>query len=207
MIVSQCVLVIGHPRSGSSCVSSVLSRLGVRMTLAKFVPPSTANRLGFFEDAELTEHLAHFARPIPCSGEKLEQWHARNACKLAAIPRLILARCEGGRLWGAKTHSLAYCLPVVKAACVMPVKIIRTTRAIERSQRSADKSIGHHYDCEAISNQVDAATDGLLPCVVDYDDMLARPRHAVERIAEHVGVAFCMDAVDVIDANERTIWP
>lgn len=176
------------------------------MSLGPFVQPSPANRLGFFEDAELSIELAHFARPIPTDAGLREQWEVRNTRKLATIPSMIARRCEGGQLWGAKTHSLAYCLPRIRESCGMPVKIIRTSRAVERSQRSADKSIGRHYDCAAISKQVDLALSNQPHLRIDYDDLLSDPSRAVGQIADHIGVAAMREAVEVIDAKERTVW-
>lgn len=97
--MSRCILVMGIPRSGSSCVAGVLHKLGVNMGAGHFQPRDKFNPRGYFEDLRwrmLTQQLTG-------------RGYSLKAASLKSVPKGIrqkyhwLAReCSRNPLWGIK---------------------------------------------------------------------------------------------------------
>lgn len=198
MLNRTCYLVLGTPRSGSSCVAGVLHRLGVRMALADFVPATSANPRGFYEDQELVSRLLlPTGRPLTLAEEhRLCSW----------LRPALAARCAPGEPWGFKSHLLAFAWPYFLRCCPWPVKVIRTERPLAVSRASWRSAFGSSCDrvvqvAQALE-ALDAASD-LLLLRVPYDKLLASPQETVAAIADFAGVPVTEEAVRWVDATQR----
>lgn len=191
-----CVLVIGTPRSGSSCVAGILHHLGIRMSLGEYPAPTPINPAGFFEDAELSFLLAGYVR-----GDVSERRGERLRIAIAE-------RCKAGVPWGCKTHGLAYCLPLWLAVCPVPVRIIRTMRPVGESERSAEKAFGRSGHVQVIAKQIDNALAAVaLPMLtVEYGELLDDPMAGVARIASFLDVPSTLDAAAFVQPALRTVY-
>ena len=197
--MATCFLVLGTPRSGTSCVAGILHKLGVRMSLGDFVPASPANPTGFWEDAEFVRSL--FA-PIPFELTLVQEYQLN-----AALNGLLSARCAAGVDWGVKTYKAGLMLSKIVDLCQMPVEIIRTYRPRQQSKSSWANAFNPATDwfVDYMWDIVDALPGDTF--TVAFDDLLANPVASVAAIAAKVGKptsgpAFD-DAVAFVDPSLR----
>lgn len=194
-----CTLVVGAPRSGTSCVAGVLHHLGVRMSLGPYPAPTWINPGGFYEDAEMSFLVTGYARP----GD-----HTRRDARLRAA---IQARRAGGVPWGAKSYGLAYCLPLVLGHSPAPVRVVHVTRPVGQSVASAARAFGRGTHIPGIASRAAGAADaarasGVPVLAVAYPDLLADPAAGSARLAEFVGLPPTPAASAWVDPSLRTVF-
>lgn len=197
--MATCYLVLGTPRSGTSCASGILHKLGVRMSLGNFVPASPANPTGFWEDESLFDSLGDHDSPYLAM-----QYAARNR-----LLQAIYDRHSPGVDWGAKTCQLAFCLDAWMSVCDelgVVVKTIMTERDIEQSKSSWVNAFGGDGGIiDTVAGLVASYSDTSL--VVPFDELLNQPETTVASIAAYCGkqtsgTAFD-DAVAFVDPSLR----
>lgn len=189
MTPTPCVLVVGTPRSGTSCVAGVLHHLGVRMTLRDFPPPHPINPAGFFEDRDLLAALE--AANDWVTATYLADVHRQLAAKLAAVSRLadlLAERAAPGVLWGCK--SLLAADGAFRRAYGGPVRVVRTTRDPAGIAASARAATGGPRDVAAMVARADACVTAIAAptLVVPYEGLTADPAGWVAAVAGFVGV-------------------
>lgn len=196
--MSICVLVIGTPRSGTSCIAGVLHRLGVRMALNTFSPPRKANPTGFYEDFDLVWLLANADTATKEDKEKAN----------AELTAGIVERCSSGSIWGAKSFLLLPNLDTVVAACKMPIRIIRTVREKEKSIESWSKAVGGNGAWIAnYAEMLDAKLKSIETPVLEisFDEMLLNPNVVVGSLSQFVEVETSQQAIDFVDPSLRSV--
>lgn len=199
-----CVLVLGTPRSGTSAVAGVLSKLGIDMG-RDFMPATEMNPKGFFQCLDLEELFDGQDRYMPRADLNADPEFA------VRLAKVISAKCAAGRDWGLKSGRLAFVLPTVLAACVHPVKLIVTKRDRSRSKASLSRYVsdGDWEPAKTIIDGVSAAIEqavpasGLTPLVVDFDRLIDHAEMTVRDIAEFVGRPCTDAAVSHVDASLR----
>lgn len=102
---STCVMLLGVPRSGTSCVAGVLHRLGVDMGQGHFQPTDWANPRGYYED--MRWRLA--TQRITGRGYSLKAASIERVGKQQRrIWRQLARTCAEKRLWGMKDPWLCF---------------------------------------------------------------------------------------------------
>lgn len=140
MALSKVILVLGLPRSGSSCIAGMLQCLGVPMG-AKFQPADERNPKGYFEDRGLlrirsqTSPPAWHSRPLDSPYdlrvfEKMRRWRER--------------RSADGRIIGGKLPFLGCMVPEINQAFSAEWKAVVPERPILESAMSA-QAAGPHW--------------------------------------------------------------
>lgn len=202
--MTPCVLVVGTPRSGTSCVSGVLHHLGVRMTPREFPPPHLINPKGFFEDRELLAAME--AANDWTTATRFADLHRQVSEKRAAEPRLralIEERSAPGVLWGCK--SLLSADSVFRRLHGGPIFVVRTTREPAAIEASTRKATGGPRDVASLIRRADACVAALdsPTLVVPFEAMTGEPPQWVARIAEFVSLPVATEAVSFVDASLR----
>ena len=177
--MATCYLVLGTPRSGTSCVAGILHKLGVRMSLGDFVPASPANPTGFWEDAALFDALGDHDSPYLAM-----RYAARNRLLQAVYDRHL-----PGVDWGAKTCQLAFCMDAWMSVCNelgVVVKTIMTLWDIEKSKASWRNAFGTD---DSIVTTVAGLISPYSPTslIVPFDDLLNQTSSTVSAIATYCG--------------------
>ena len=177
--MATCYLVLGTPRSGTSCVSGILHKLGVRMSLGDFVPASPANPTGFWEDTGLFDALSDHDSPYLAV-----QYAARNR-----LMQAIYDRHSPGVDWGAKTYLLSIYFDVWMSVCDelgVTVKTVMTSRDIEQSKASWRNAFSSN---DAIVSHVAGliAPYQLTSLSVSFDALLSDAATTVASIASYCG--------------------
>ncbi len=209
-----CFLVIGTPRSGTSCVAGVLYKLGVMMgqpldsedDSPRFDWPDANewNPVGFYQDAPL-ENLEH-----AIFGDSYQQWPIDTLSDEHenALAELIASRESHGVNWGSKTSRIGYLLPHFIRLCKSDIKLIATHRRESESKASWSAMTGHG---EAVSGgviesasqaQAFAKTLGLPVLDIHFDDLMSS-RDIVDQLAEFIGVQPSRSARDHVNAGLR----
>lgn len=213
--MATCFLVIGTPRSGTSCVAGVLHHLGVVMGRElqsedgnpRFDWPDSNdwNPAGFFQDAEL-ENLQSdmFANEFP-SGPiaSLEKQ------QLDRMQEIIKHRESLGIDWGAKTSRMAYLVPHIREMSALPIKLILTTRLAAESKESWKvRSKCSPERAELIMNRTLAAREyvqglGIESFEIPFNDLLTNPAQQVGLLAEFCGRKATAEAVAQVKPELR----
>lgn len=200
-----CVLVLGTPRSGTSAVAGVLSKLGIDMGV-DYLTAFDMNPKGFFQCLrfeELFDGQEHYMPRVDLNADP------EFAGRLAKV---ISAKCASGRDWGLKSGRLAFVLPTVLAACVHPVKLIVTERDRKRSKASWRQHVNDEDGNQTADEIIDEAGDaveravakcGLTPLVVNHDHLCDEPEKIVREIAVFVGRPCTEAALSHVDASLR----
>ena len=190
---SRCLMVLGVPRSGSSCVAGVLHKLGVDMGAGHFQPDDWANPKGYFED--MRWRLA--TQRITGRGYSLQAAEvARIGQKQKTLYRNLARQCARSRLWGMKDPWLCFMAqfiwPILEQQGV-DVRLIVTSRKREASIASVQKHLNRSYhgkgDAEHIIEAWQAGLERQLgewnssAYFVDYDDLTNNPREVVHELA------------------------
>jgi len=207
-----CILVLGTPRSGTSCVAGILHHLGVPMG-EELMPPDEWNPAGYFQDREfeliLADGLGVFTFPPWSDVDSLPRSRKFNNCKktlrqtATAIKNLADSR-EG--LWGVKSNRLAYLLDAMPA----DMKVIRTFRPEVDSIASwAARARTTIEASTPIIRNMNLAIDASLqkanitPYIADYNAILSDPAAGVAGIASFVGLPVTQAAIDFVNADFR----
>ena len=197
------VLVLGMHRSGTSSVAGALARLGGAAPL-NLIPGDDANPKGYWESVilnDLNEDL------LAACGSRWDDWREFDpkridparafALKERAIsglseefPDASLAVIKDPRM----CRLMAFWSPVFREAgwSVCPVLQLRSPLEVALSLKRRDEIplglgcliwLRHVLDAEA-------GTRGLRRAVIDWNDFLASPRRALERVGEQLDVVW-----------------
>lgn len=212
--MSTCFLVLGTPRSGTSCVAGVLHKLGVVMGQPlesedgkpRFDWPDANewNPVGFYQDAPL-ENLEH-----SIFGDSYQQWpiDTLSGEHESRLSEIITSRESHGVNWGSKTSRAGYLLPHIIRLCKSDVKLIVTQRRESESKSSWSAMTGHD---EPLSRDViNCASDarefamslGLPMLTVSFDELMSSSS-IIEQIAAFVGVSATKTARDHVNSGLR----
>lgn len=176
MLRSQCFLVIGAPRSGTSCVAGILHHLGVFMG-ERLLPPNRMNPTGFFHDLDFE---AAFSEPD-------------------SLKPLIEKRSNMER-WGLKSHRAAQFIKMFPSPrLILLRRLTKHSKASWRRFRGAEEVI----DREVIENKLLVEASGCEQLEVDYDRLVDNTPLAVKEIANFVGVPLNEVAVNFVDPSLR----
>lgn len=190
---SRCVLVLGVPRSGTSCVAGVLHKLGIDMGAGHFQPDDWANPRGYYED--MRWRLA--TQRITGRGYNLKAASIQNiGHQQRAIWRGLAKTCAQSRLWGMKDPWLCFVgqfiWPILEAQGI-DVRMVVTHRPREASIASVQRHLDRTYHGKGNAAQIiDTWQEGLdrqvklwagLTMDVDFDELTANPAPQIERLA------------------------
>lgn len=187
--MATCYLVLGTQRSGTSLCAGILHHLGVFMG-DTFIDLPEWNPKGSFNDVDWESACAHHI-------------------DFDAMKPLIAKRESLGRDWGAKCTGLAGAVEFISANCRSTVKLIFTKRERRKSEQSLrDRSQG----ClDVIREVLDVAerrikaidATKVQSLIVDFEESLANPAKAVERIARFAGRPVTAESLAFPDPSFR----
>lgn len=201
--MSTCLLVLGVPRSGTSCVAGILHHLGVPMYAPDYGDGGVthpANPKGFFADTEFQafcyEKYGTFFPTRP---------KALTVAERQELGRLIESRKKP--LWGVKEWRIALFLDdFIELAG--DVKIIRTVRPLTRSLESWNA----HYtgddpptltDYNRVNNYITTALQGKQYLTIDFDRIVDDKEAVLTALANRVGKARNAATDSFIDESLR----
>lgn len=194
------VAVLAHYRGGSSCVAGVLHHLGVSMG-EKLPAPDRLNPRGYFECLKL-HHLSErffdqpsMARrlPSPQMIGLLRQWAYRRSLANPQVPVL-----------GAK-HPALCCMGDEIAAAWPNRRFLVVDRKhddIVASILRTDWGWTQHEATINVSTIYEQRERFLSRCDpsevlrIDYEQLLTKPRHEIQRIVEHLAINIAPAAFD-----------
>lgn len=213
-VTSTCVLVIGTPRSGTSCVAGLCHKLGIMMGEPlisedgnpRFDWPGADewNATGYYQDAPM-ENLESAIFSDGFAGWSVDELQPEHEARLAEI---IALRESYGVDWGSKTSRMGFLLPHFLRLCKSDVRIITTTRLKSESVASWKAMIGHSDEkSQAIIDATASVRDmvktlGVPTLNVTFDDLMASPE-IIGQIAEFVGRGVTDAARQHVDAGLR----
>lgn len=132
--MGRCVLVLGAPRSGTSCVSGVLHHLGVNMGMGHLGKGNAWNQRGYYEDLrwqklnkQITGERYGHEQPKAISKKQSESYKA-----LAEL-------CDTNYLWGIKDPRLCF-----TAQFIWPWLADARIVSVERPAEAAAVSLMRH---------------------------------------------------------------
>lgn len=202
-MASTCILVLGTPRSGTSCVAGILHHLGVPMYAPNCVgDPNDANPKGFFTDTEFEAFCNQkYGTYFP---------DRRNALTIAEreyLARMIEARRQP--IWGVKEWRIAAFLPrFIELAG--DVKIVRMTRPAARSMQSWNEHFTRLKtvtleDLTRANTYIDqaVAAANVPTLTIGFDEMLDSKETVLASIAAFVGRTRNANANGFIDESFR----
>lgn len=205
--MSTCILVLGTPRSGTSCVAGILHHLGVPMG-KHLLPPDDLNPGGYFQDREfdalITKHLS-------------DNWPVWDTAKrdpddptATKITELAAARSEEYPLWGVKSNRMIFFLEAFLKGAGRDVRIINTQRPQAAAIASWRARVDPIDETGTVIKRIAvgipaalAACDVAPSLVVDFDSMIDSPAATVERIAAVAGLDATTSAVSWINKEWR----
>lgn len=201
-----CVLVVGTPRSGTSCIAGVLHHLGVRMTLKEYPEPHAMNPKGFFEDREMLQAMMQSCNWI--AETSFAGRHRQVAERQANSPLLrkaISDRTSAGVPWGCK--SLLAADGVFRKAYDGPLLIVRAFRSPDAIRASSIVAMGG-LERRPVAAMVERANQCVAELdsptlTVAFEDLTANPEREAVRIAEFVGRPAVREAVEFVDPSLR----
>lgn len=192
---STCLMVLGVPRSGTSCVAGVLHRLGVDMGEGHFQPDDWANPRGYYEDLRwrmITQRITGKGYSLQAASlERIGQGQKR-------LYRTLAQECAGKRLWGMKDPWLcfvgSFIWPILHEQGV-EVRLVVTQRAREASVASVRAHLYKTYrgngNAARIIDTWQAGLDRQLERwsgsvhIVDYDALVEDPLPHVQALAAY----------------------
>ena len=201
-----CVLVVGTPRSGTSCIAGVLHRPGVRIPLNASSEPHAINPKGFYEDREMLRVLVRsdgWITETTFAGRHRQILEKRSAFPL--LQAAVAERTAAGVLWGCK--SLLAADGVFRRAYTGPLLVVRALRSPDAIRASAIAAMGG-VERRPVAGMVERANQCVTELdsptlTVAYEDMTANPELEVGRIAAFVGLPVNPTAVEFVDASMR----
>ena len=192
---SRCIMVLGVPRSGSSCVAGVLHKLGVNMGAGNFQPPDWANPRGYYEDMRWRLRTQRITgRGYSLQAAQIEDIGQRQRSLYRALAR----ECARQRLWGMKDPWLCFVgrflWPILEDQGV-EVRLVVTHRDPEASIASVQRHLKRTYHGKGdarhivetwqagLDRQIRAWGDQAPAIEVDYDRLVESPKEEIERLA------------------------
>lgn len=188
--MSRCIAVLSVGRSGSSAVSGMLHKLGVKMG-KEFIPASWKNPWGTYEELELYQ----LNRRI-FSGES----------KPHEFAEYVASRSEDGPVWGVKDPALSqtfhYLLPYLD-----DVRVIVIRRDFEDTVESFNSvelmglNAAHDWVIK-LNERMEAQLDDFEGKVLElrWEEVKADPAAVAHRLAE-----FCYEGLDPLVKSELYI--
>lgn len=102
---SRTILILGIPRSGTSCVAGVLHKLGINMGTGHFQPKDKFNPRGYFEDLR----WRHTNQRVTGTGYSTQGLDLNGISKEQRLCYRQLAKtCQQQPLWGIKDPFLCF---------------------------------------------------------------------------------------------------
>lgn len=204
-----CILVLGVPRSGTSCVAGVLHHLGISMG-ERLIPTDEWNPAGYFQDEDfediLHEVLGEWFFPRwTTSKPDLSGKYARQIMELAA------KRAANGKPWGVKSNRLIHFLNALIAGAGPDLRVILTQRPLEDSIASwtahSGYPDGHEFNpIRRMSQAIVKGTAqlGVSPdLIVELHTLQNEPEKVVQQIADVCGRPVTREAVEFVhEVNE-----
>jgi hypothetical protein len=205
-MLSTCLMVMGVPRSGTSCAAGVLHKLGVDMGAGHFQPKDWANPRGYFEDMRwrlATQRITGRGYSLKAASlESIGQGQRK-------IYRQLARQCAQKRLWGMKDPWLCFVArfiwPILEQQGV-EVRLVATFRPREASIASVR---GHLYktyrgkgNAEHIIDTWQAGLDRQLTNwsgayhYILYEDLVADPMPSVRKLAD-----FAYQGIDRVNGS------
>ncbi len=172
--MSRSVLVIGVPRSGTSCVAGVLHHLGVPMG-ERVIPANRWNPRGFFHDIDFEVAFAAGADAV----------------------RELIRRRKELPLWGLNTRRTADWIHL------FPAPLVILTRRPHAASLESWKKMQGGGDLAAWDAKNRHAVAGLPTLVVDYDAIVDDPAGEVAKVAGFVGLVVTPEAVAFVTPDLR----
>ena len=195
--MSTCILVLGTPRSGTSCVAGILSNLGIFMG-DNLIEADPMNPLGFFQDVEFEELFDDLDTWMP-TNITMDKFHTRRKKLVALIQKRVNLNLD----WGVKFKHAPFVVPLFES--ITPVKLIVTERNIHSSIASLNAwSEPHDQDptqvinraTNRISQVVNETSSPILK--VNFDNLLLNPEIEVKKIAGFIGRDSTPEAVEFV---------
>jgi len=195
---STCLMVLGVPRSGTSCVAGVLHKIGVDMGAGHFQPTDWANPRGYYED--MRWRLA--TQRVTGKGYSLKAASLERVGKTQRrIWRELAQTCAQNRLWGMKDPWLCFVArfiwPILREQGV-DVRMVVTRRPREASIASVRGHLRRTYggkgDAARIVDTWQAGLDRQLELwqgpmyAVDYNALVDDPLPNVQELADYAYV-------------------
>lgn len=178
MLASQCFLVVGTYRSGTSCVAGVLHHLGVFMGSNLMVGP-LHNAKGYFHDLDF-----QLARDDE-----------------SRLKELIRQRQESHSRWGVNVRFADEILHLFPSP-----KVLLTNRRLSASTASlARMNRGTGFDLAGMAAKNREAVNalGIIHMVVDFDELIDAREQTIAKIAGFVGLPVAQEAIDFVDPDLR----
>jgi len=195
---STCVLVLGVPRSGTSCVAGVLHQLGCDMGAGHFQPTDKFNPKGYFEDLR----WRYANQRITGKGYSLR---AANVAHIGTVQkktyRALARKRKDTPLWGIKDPWLCFLGQFIWPILLQEgfkVQIVVTQRERKASIASVQKHLQttykgrYKYDAKHIIDTWQAGLDRQLLAwegpsyTVQYEHLVAKPLPEIRSLASFV---------------------
>lgn len=217
--MSRAILLLGVPRSGTSCVAGVLWRLGVDMGAGHLQPADKNNPGGYYEDLRwqnlnkaITGIRYGTEQPTEISGEQKARYH------------LLAKRCEAaakkhGQIWGFKNPRACFTAHFIWPH-LSDVRLIVTSRPIKHSAKSIQRhsEVSYKGALKMTYKQAHAYIQifsgalqhkiNLFPGpihFIQYQELLTHPKQQIAALE-----AFCFDGLDTAPTyaqfNDACAW-
>lgn len=194
-------LILGTPRSGTSCVGGILHRLGIHMG-DRSIPANPMNPLGFYQDVDF-DALFHDTMPdgmyIPETDFKLPE------DKIIRLKELIEERCKHRIDWGVKCSRMSFIFDDFRRFCTNEIKLIITQRDPELSIASMSNWLNENHQSarQMITRAVKmldkvASTTDLPVLTINYPNLIEYPAENVATIADYCGKEVNQEAIDFV---------
>ncbi len=199
--MNRCCIVLGIPRSGSSCVSGVLHKLGIDMGAGHFQPRDDFNKRGYFEDLRWRMATQH----ITGRGYSLKAACIKSVGKQQRQRWRQLARqCKQAPIWGMKDPWLCFVGQFIWSILEsegVDARYVVTNRPLKSSVDSVARHLKRTYRGKykygaqhivttwhnALQDRI-AELDRNKVYHVNYDMLVARPKPEIKRLS-----AFCYE--------------
>jgi hypothetical protein len=201
--MGTCVLVLGLPRSGTSCIAGILHNLGVHMGDDLFESDPEWNAKGFFVDRIITEALELINENDPIT------WtlpiDSNNDGRLR-IRRIIQDRMSRGIIWGVKNHLIGF---LADEFLNLPdIKLIITQRPLEKSKeswraRANDPNTEERYAKLIEVHNAQLAIANVPKLIVEFDQLVDNSEITIQGIANFVGLPVNENALKFVDSSLR----
>lgn len=173
------IVVLGSGRSGTSMIAGILHHLGVVMG-QDFIEPTSANKLGFFEDIDFFDLNQNRIRALSDREQALQE--------IKTLFRQKRDRAKGAR-WGFK-HPMTADLIRLYLETEEPMTLILADRPVEDSVESYMKAfnllreVAEYFTYHRIHVLEQIEKEGLIDLKINFADTINNPRKVVESIIE-----------------------
>jgi len=188
-------MVLGVPRSGTSCVAGCLHRLGVDMGEGHFQPNDWANPKGYYEDMRWRLRTQRITgRGYSLKAANIESIGQRQR----AVYHALALECAQRKLWGMKDPWLcfvgSFIWPILED-CDVETRLVVVRRPREASIASVaghlHRTYGDNGNAERIIDTWLSGLDRQLSLwrgpvhIVDYDRLVTDPLPHVQALANY----------------------